>query len=110
MDTTRVTSSIGTTKQIGKPIKFVLGKNAFINGIDEGIEGMKEGGYRTIVIPSQLAYGETGLSPVIPPNASLKFQVELVSAAKTIAVKRWDVDTTKFQTLSDGLRYCSKPW
>ncbi|MGA8263242.1 MAG: FKBP-type peptidyl-prolyl cis-trans isomerase [Ignavibacteriaceae bacterium] len=104
-DSTRISSSIGSTRIHSKPVKFVLRKNSFINGLDEGIEGMKEGGYRTIIIPSKLAYGERGMPPVIPPNASLKFQVQLLQVEVVITAKRWDVDSTKFQTLKDGLKY-----
>ena len=104
-DSTKAASIIGSTRQIGRPIKFELGKNPFVNGLDEGIEGMKEGGYRTIIIPSKLAYAGRRMPPRIPPNASLKFQVELVTAKEMTAVKRWDVDKTKFKTLRDGLEY-----
>lgn len=104
-DSTRIASNIGSTRANSKPVKFMLRKNSFINGLDEGIEGMKEGGYRTIIIPSKLAYGEKGLAPVIPPNASLKFQVQLVEVKVVVNAKRWEVDTTKFQTLDDGLKY-----
>jgi FKBP-type peptidyl-prolyl cis-trans isomerase len=104
-DSTRVTSFIGGTNQTHTPMKFVLRKNSFINGLDAGIEGMKEGGFRTIVIPSKLAYGEKGLPPVIPPNADLKFQVQLVEVKDAIVIKKWDVDTTKYKTLSNGIKY-----
>lgn len=104
-DPAKATSSIGSTKQTGRPIKFVLGKNSFVNGLDEGIEGMKEGGYRTIIIPSKLAYAYGRIPPGIPSNASLKFQVELLTVKETPKVYRWDVDSTKFKTLKDGLKY-----
>jgi peptidylprolyl isomerase len=104
-DSTKIMSYIGSTNQTRKPMKFVLGKNSFINGIDEGIVGMKEGGYRTIIIPSKLAYGERGLPPVIPPNSDLRFQVQLIEVKDAIIVKKWDVDTTKYKTLSDGIKY-----
>lgn len=104
-DSTRISSSIGSTKLHGRPVKIVLRKNSYINGLEGGIVGMKEGGQRTIIIPSKLGYGERGMPPVIPPNANLKFQVELLTVKNGIAVKRWKVDTTKFQTLKDGLKY-----
>ena len=62
----------------GEPFKFTLGKGEVIRGWDEGVVGMKVGGKRRLRIPYDLAYGEAGHPPDIPPKAALVFDVELV--------------------------------
>jgi peptidylprolyl isomerase len=61
-----------------EPFTFALGKGQVIPGWDQGVAGMKVGGRRELIIPSELAYGKTGSPPTIPPNSPLVFVVDLL--------------------------------
>ena len=62
----------------GQPFQFTLGAHQVIAGWDEGVAGMKVGGKRTLIIPPEFGYGARGAGGVIPPNATLMFDVELL--------------------------------
>jgi peptidylprolyl isomerase len=62
----------------GKPFKFTIGVGQVIAGWDEGVMSMKVGGRRKLIIPANLGYGARGAGGVIPPNAELHFDVELL--------------------------------
>lgn len=74
MDGTKFDSSLDR----GTPFSFTLGERRVIPGWEQGVEGMQVGGKRELIIPPELAYGSRGAGGVIPPNATLKFEIELL--------------------------------
>ncbi len=67
-----------SSRDAGKPFDFPLGGGRVIKGWDQGVVGMKVGGQRTLIIPPDMGYGARGAGGVIPPNATLIFDVELI--------------------------------
>lgn len=74
-------ASIGSSDEYGGPLAFTIGKGDLIPGFEMGVIGMKVGGKRKVTIPAELAYGEKGAGDVIPPGATLVFELELVAVS-----------------------------
>ena len=63
---------------IPSPLKFTIGAGAVVSGMEQGFDGMRNGGTRLLEVPSALGYGSKGRSPGVPPDSDLLFEVELV--------------------------------
>jgi len=85
------------------PINFQLGKGQVIQAFEYGLKGMREGGKRTLVTPADLAYGEQGIPGIIPPNANLRFEVEMMSVITP--PQPWDLTSARAQSTDSGIEY-----
>lgn len=92
-----------SSKDRNQPISFTLGQGQVIKGWDEGIALLQVGDKAIFTIPPTLGYGANGAGGVIPPNATLIFEVELVDVKEPI--KPWDVKSTDTITTASGLQY-----
>lgn len=93
------------TTEGGEPIRFALGTGTVIPGWDEGIALMHQGSKGILVIPPAMAYGDQGSGEIIPPNATLIFDVELVEISEGAPEQPTQVDAASFITTPQGLQY-----
>lgn len=100
-DGTQFDSSYGR----GDPLQFILGQGMVIKGWDEGIGLLGKGGKATLIIPPDLAYGASGAGGVIPPNATLTFEVELVEIRPGPPAAPEAVAEADYVTTASGLKY-----
>ena len=98
-------TEFGSSYSQDEPVQFPLGRGVVLPGLDEGIAMMKEGGKAKLVIPPELAYGEQGAGDAIPPNATLIFEVELVSIQPGSPAAPTKVDEADYIAAESGLKY-----
>jgi len=94
-----------SSRQRDQPVQFTCGARLVIPGWEEGVLGMKPGGKRILVVPPDLGYGANGFPPVIPPNASLVFEIELESVGAAPEVPAQPADAGELTTTDTGLQY-----
>lgn len=85
------------------PLSFKIGSGQVIPGLDEGLKGMSVGGKRELVIPAELAFGERGAGEAIPPNATIRFEAELVNVISEPSGV-WEYDEDAVETTPSGLQ------
>ena len=92
-----------TSFEQGVPITFQLGVGQVLKAWDIGLVGMRKGGKRIIVSPPQYAYGDTGITDIIPPNDTLTFEIELMNVYKIPG--KWDFSADESQLSDSGISY-----
>lgn len=94
-----------SSRERGEPIRFPIGVGYVIPGWDEGIAMMNQGGQATLVVPPELGYGADGFGDVIPANATLTFDVELLEIAPGAPAAPTAVDESQYTTTEQGIKY-----
>jgi FKBP-type peptidyl-prolyl cis-trans isomerase len=95
-----------STEKLGEPMRFVMGKGQLLPGLEEGVATMRRGGKRILVLPPELAYGKEGRPPVVPPNAWIKFEVEVVDIGSgPPPILPWNDAGKEITTTGTGLQY-----
>lgn len=89
----------------GQPFSFTLGRGEVIRGWDEGVAGMRVGERRMLLLPPDLAYGEQGAGGVIPPGATLKFEVELLESRPVAQPPAAPTEVASYEVTQSGLEY-----
>ncbi|MDA7838855.1 FKBP-type peptidyl-prolyl cis-trans isomerase [bacterium] len=100
---TGVKGEIFDSASVEKPFHFIIGRGDVIDGFDQGIPGMCVGGKRQLIIPPHLAYGKEGNLPLIPPNATLNFIIEMKQV-----MKKYDLDDIFSMIDKDNSRTLSR--
>jgi len=96
---------IDATADRGKPFSFLLGKKMTQPGLEEGISLMRKGEKFRLIVPGSLAFGEKGYPGVIPPNATIIYDIELVDCSQPIKVSLYDVTGKTVDSTESGLKY-----
>lgn len=99
-DGTMFDTSVG-----GEPARFALGTGGVIPGWDEGVTGMRVGGKRLLIIPPELAFGDSGAGGVIPPNATLTFELELLEVTEPMTIPDAPEVVESYEKSESGLEY-----
>jgi FKBP-type peptidyl-prolyl cis-trans isomerase len=97
---------VDSTDRLGAPLEFRMGKGQLLRGMEEGVATMRKGGKRILVLPPKLAYGEEGRPGVVPPNAWIKFEVELVDIRPgPPAILPWNDSGMEIIATKTGLQF-----